>query len=234
MPKLSLLHGVLITCGLIATMILAVLLSGCTPPAAASEAPAATSPVTPPAPNVHVVNSAWEVVREDVLASAKSITSTDELQASIDAYNATHTDDQWRLIYGDVPPIAEAPTVDAYIVTCDTHELATEYHDIARADLVARRDAWRLQVEVSGAEMGSECVLYVDNVPPAPIPVTPPDPYVTYAIYALDAGDVVLYEEHPAAADYGTRLYAWNLTIEVQNTTDPAHPWHIVTGRLWP
>jgi hypothetical protein len=200
----------------------AMFLFGCTPPAVVE------------APNVHVVNSAWEIVREETLARA--IESTDELQEEIDAYNSANTDDQWRLIYGDVPGIEDAPTADAFIVFADTHEISSQYIGIERKDLLDRRTTWRLQVELDSSSTGRPCVLYVDNVPPAPVVVVPEpvDPYVAYAIYVLDSSGAVLWEEHPAAGEYAGRLYAWRLSVEVQNAGSPDDPWTLITGRLWP
>jgi hypothetical protein len=183
--------------------------------------------------NVRIVNSAWRVVRE---ATVRSITSTDDLEADVDAYNMAHTDDQWRIIYGEVPPIEAAPTADAFIVTGDTHEPTNTYLGIQRSDLEARRATWRLQVELDSAAAGRPCVLYVDNVPPAPVVVAPApvDPYVAYAIYVLDKSGAVLWEEHPDADQYAARLAAWRLSIEVQNAGHPADPWTLVTGRVYP
>ena len=215
---LSVLLSVVLAVGIILCFVLA--LSSCTPPDAL------------PVANVHVVNSAWQVVRE---ATVRALTSTDDIQADIEAYNAAHTDDQWRLIYGEVPPIEAAPTADAFIVTADTHEPTNTYLGIQRADLSERRATWRLQVDLDSASSGRPCVLYVDNVPPAPAPPPPPpDPWVLYAIYVVDASGAVLWEEHPEAGDYGARLRAWGYTVELHNLESPADPWSVVTGRLWP
>lgn len=207
--------------GVVAGLSFVLTLVGCTPAAAFQL----------PSPNVRVVNSAWQVVREATLA--REITSTDDLQADVDAYNQSHTDDQWWLIYGEVPPIEAAPTVDAFIVFADTHEVSSKYLGIERADLVARRNMWRLQIDLD-SQGGRPCVLYVDNIPPAPEPVVvvPVDPYVAYAIYVLDSSGAVLWEEHATAEDYATRLNAWRLSCEVQNGAHPEDPWTMVTGRL--
>lgn len=182
-------------------------------------------------PNIHVVNSAWQVVREDHL---RAITSTDELEASVADYNAAHTDDQWRLIYGEVPPIEAAPTADAFIVYADSHDIEAEYRGIQRSDLMERRASWRLQTELDSMTSGRQCVLYVDNIPPAPVPVAPPDPYVLYACYVVDSAGAVVYEEHPAADGYAAVARAYSLEVELHNATTTGDPWTFVTGRVWP
>jgi hypothetical protein len=234
---------ILTGCGIVALWAL-LFLVGCadaTPkkPDASPVAPVATPdpPPAAPAANVHIVNSAWKVVREEYIASrvSASINSDAGLQAEVTAYNSTHTDDQWRLIYGDVPPIEAAPTADAFIVYADTHDVEQEYRDISRADLSDRRASWRLQVDLDSVTSGRACILYVDNVPPAPTPPAPVNPYVQYAIYVVDvATGEIVNEEHPAAGDYAARLRAWMYNCELRAITNPEDPWQIVTGRLWP
>ena len=193
---------------------------------------ACSVPLAPETPNVHVVNSAWQVVREDVVG--RTVSSTDSLEADVADYNAAHTDDQWRIIYGDVPPIEAAPTADAFIVYADSHDIEAEYRGIQRADLMERRASWRLQTELDSATSGRACVLYVDNVPPAPVPVAPPDPYVLYACYVVDSAGAVVYEEHPAADGYAAVARAYSLEVELHNATTSGAPWTFVTGRMWP
>ncbi len=205
-------------------LVLAFSLSGCTPPVFEI-------------PNVHVVDTSWRVVREDHLAGRMaSITTTAGIEAEIAEYNATHTDDQWRLVFGDVPPIEAAPTADAYIVYADTHEVESEYLNIARAEVVERRAAWRLQAELESVTSGRLCVLYVDNVPPAPTPPEQVDPYVQYALYivVVGTGEIVV-EEHATAESFATRLRALTYDVELHNILSPAEPaWALVSGRLWP
>ena len=158
-------------------------------------------PVPVGKPNVFIVNSGWKVVAEGTLATSRALDSVESLQAQVDEYNATHTDDQYFLIEGEVPPIEEAPLVDIYIVTPDTHDVVKEQLDFSRVDFVEYRNLWQFDAAACAG------VLYVDNIPPPPIPVIDPRPdYEKYAIYLLAADGSIVFETH--CEDWAENLYA--------------------------
>ena len=181
--------------------------------------------VTPPPANVRIYNSAWDVVRSDTLQ--RSITSTADLEAYVEEYNASNTDDQLFLIEGEeVVPIEEAPNADAYIVDYTTHDIIAEYLDWPRIDLSDRRELWRFQAMASGG------VLYVDRVPPPPIPVIDDRPaYEKYALYLIytDTG-IIKYEEHPETeAEFIERRAVYELQVMADGGLT-----YMVAGRLYP
>ncbi|MBU1081610.1 MAG: hypothetical protein KKB59_14095 [Spirochaetes bacterium] len=190
--------------------------------------PPVVEPDNPPAPvpNVRVYTSAWEIVAEEYIASARDLTSADALKESVDIYNSTHTDDQRFFVEGEeVIPIEEAPNVDAWIVTRDTHAILSEYLDWPRVDLVERRDIWRYQAQCDGG------VLYVDNIPPAPIPTVDERPvYEKYALYLVTADGVILYEEHPLTEE---EFIIRRDIFETQARSD-GNGEYVIAGRLYP
>lgn len=174
---------------------------------------------TGPAPNVHIVNTIWETVYETTL-SERGIDSVDFLITMRDEYNAAHTDDQWQIIYGDVPPAAAAPAADAYIVAASLDTLA-EYHGLARTDLATRREVLRTQAAEDGG------TLYIDKAPPEPPPVI--TDYERYALYLVAADGTILYEEHLTAETFPARLAVYQLQAQ-----QDGHGEYVVYGRLYP
>lgn len=198
-----------------------------------------TEPSATPEPvNLRVYDSAWAVVIEASVARSRELDSDDAIATQVDAYNTAHTDDQWRILYGEeAVPVTNAPDATVYIVDAASHEVYFQ-DEVPRADLEERREAWRLSVDAWSDDRGQlvDAALYVDNVPPAPVIIaTPaPDPYVIYALYCIDRAGAIMCEDHPTAEDYPRRLGDFRLTVECQNTFHPDDPWELITGRLYP
>ena len=178
-------------------------------------------------PNVRLYNSAWEIVQEGTVARSKAVTTIQSYAEYAEAYNLAHTDDQLFIVEGEeIVPIEDAPPADAYIVAPDTHDIIKEYLDWPRSDIADRREIWRIQAMADGG------VLYVDRVPPPPIPIIDDRPaYEKYALYLIytDSG-IIKYEEHPETeAEYLERRPMY----ELQATADGGLT-YVVAGRLYP
>lgn len=154
---------------------------------------------------VVVVNSAWEPVSvpgAKALSGAKAL-DEDTAAAYVEAYNAANTEDQ-LFIYpeGELPPVEEAPLVDAFICRPTDHGIIHAYLDWPRVDLVERRETWRAQTY---ADAG---VLYVDHIPE----VVPPPPeapaFERFACYLIAPDASIAGEDHCAgweAAGYASQ-----------------------------
>ena len=185
---------------------------------------------TEPVPNVRLYNSAWEIVQEgyvEVRAVSRSVTTIQSYADYAEEYNLTHTEDQLFLIEGEeIVPIEEAPAADAYIVDATTHDIISEYLDWPRVDLSDRREIWRFQAMASGG------VLYVDRVPPPPIPIIDDRPaYEKYALYLIyTENGIIKYEEHPETEEeYLSRRAVYELQVMADGGTT-----YMVAGRLYP
>jgi hypothetical protein len=193
-------------------------------PAPVVEVVPAPAPAT--IPNVRVYNSAWEIVQEGYV-SARAVTTIQSYADYVAAYNEKTIDDQFFLIEGEeIIPIEEAPAADAYIVDPVTHDIIKEYLDWPRADIADRREVWRFQAQ---ADAG---VLYVDRVPPPPIPVVDERPaYEKYALYLVytDSG-LIKYEEH---LETEAEFIARRAVYETQAYADGGLT-YVVSGRLYP
>jgi hypothetical protein len=182
---------------------------------------------TEPLVNVRVYNSAWEIVQEGYVASSKAITTIQSYADYAEAYNLAHTDDQLFVIEGvEVVPIEEAPAAAAYIVDSLTHDIIKEYLDWPRVDISERRELWRFQAMADGG------ILYVDRVPPPPVPVIDDRPayekYALYLVYTFDGS--IKYEEHPETEEeYLTRKALYELQVMADGGTT-----YLVAGQLYP
>jgi hypothetical protein len=179
-----------------------------------------------PIPNVRVYNSAWQIVQEGYVQQSRAVTTIKSYTDYVAEYNEANTDDQFFLIEGeDIILIENAPPCDAYIVEPATHDIIREYIDWPRADLIERRELWRFQAMADGG------VLYVDRVPPPPIPVIDDRPaYEKYALYLIytDTG-IIKYEEHPETEEeYLLRRPMYELQVMADGGTT-----YLVAGRLY-
>jgi hypothetical protein len=212
--------------------LLAVFALGCTSPVP----PVAISPVVSPPtaqtkPNRHIYNSAWQIVGQAYVATnAKDLTSDAALADQVAAYNAAHDDDQYFLVNGEEVPIADAPPANLFVVKATTYELCAEIDNVPRIDLVTNRESCRLQCQMYG-----DAIMFVDKVPPAPIPVidTRTD-YEKYAIYlvlnpdGIESADDILYETHTTADLYLPTLGSYNQQAQMTPGS------YVVTGRIYP
>jgi hypothetical protein len=178
-------------------------------------------------PNVRIYNSAWEIVQEGRIETSRAVTTIQSYTDYAAEYNAAHIDDQLFIIEGeDIIPIEDAPAADAYIVETATHDIIRSYLSWPRADISDRRDIWRFQAMADGG------VLYVDRIPPPPIPIVDDRPafekYALYLIYTID--DTIKYEAHmPTEADFITERAVY----ETQVRADGGFT-YLVAGRLYP
>ncbi len=171
-----------------------------TPPAVVTETP--DEPDTPPPPaedttrKVFVVNSSWQVVYETAV-NARAVDTIEMTEADVIEYNSTHTDDQYFILYDEVPPIEESPLIDVFIVKPSDYSISSEYIDTERSDYVDRKSTYQLQAYAEGG------ILYVDNIPPMPIPVIDlRTDYEKYALYLIAADGSILGEEHCSDTDW--------------------------------
>jgi len=180
-------------------------------------------------PNVRIYNSAWEIVQEGYVATAQSraVTTIQSYAEYAEEYNLAHTDDRLFVVEGEeIILIEDAPPADAYIVEPTTHDIIREYLDWPRVDLVERREIWRFQTMADGG------VLYVDRVPPPPVPVIDTRPayekYALYLIYTID--DTIKYEEHPETeAEFLERRPMYELQVAADGGLT-----YLIAGRLYP
>lgn len=183
--------------------------------------------VSTPMVNVRIYNSAWEIVQEGYVERSRAVTTIQSYEDYAAEYNLKNTEDQLFIIEGEeIIPIEDSPPVDAYIVEPTTHDIMYEYLDWPRVDLVERRELWRWWTEASGG------VLYVDRIPPPPIPVIDTRPaYEKYALYLIytDTG-IIQYEEHPESEqEYLERRSMYLLQESADGGTT-----YVISGRLYP
>lgn len=184
---------------------------------------------------VYVKNSKWETVKTaEVIIPARAAITEADLEAEIIAYNLAHTDDQLTSLETDVP-LAESPLIDIYMVNRTTHEINEQFLDWDRVDYVTRYDTFLLQAS------GTNSVIYVDNIPPAPPTVvdTRPD-YEKYAIYLVAATGAIMFEEHCADIDWAAggsasliEYYRLRVSMLELEARGQGHGVYVVAGRLY-
>lgn len=188
-------------------------------------APAAPAP-TIPVPNVRVYNSAWEIVQEGYVASSRAVTTIQSYADYVAEYNERSLDDQMFIVEGEaIIPIEDAPPADAYIADPVTHDIIKQYLDWPRVDLAERREIWRFQAQADGG------VLYVDRVPPPPVPVIDTRPaYEKYALYLVYTADnSIKYEEHlETEEEYLERKRIYELQVSADGGLT-----YMVAGQLY-
>ena len=199
-----------------------------------------TSPVTVVTQSRTVMNSMWKDVTPTV--SKYLARGAVNLDSSVADYNATHIDDQWFIVDGEVPDLDHAPPAQAYIVDPDTHAPLIDssgnpysYTDWPRKQLVENYTGWVHYAESSGG------VLYIDVIPPAPIPPTAEQLYAKYSIYVIDSAGAILYEFHCDVVPDGfpgftvkqyfsTMLTHANLIVQ---TDGNGLGWSVVSGQVY-
>jgi hypothetical protein len=189
--------------------------------------------ITPPPANVRIYNSAWQVIRADRIES-RNITSTADLEAYVEEYNAANIDDQLFLIEGEAEvPIEQAPNADAWIVDATSYDIVEEYLSVPRVQLETDRELWRLQLRNVG-----NALLFVDRIPPRPEPPAVVPDYEKYACYLIDETGAVIFETHcedwqEAGYPDIAACFAWYSWAVRQDALSNAG-WSYVTGRLYP
>lgn len=222
-------------------LLIAVIILACTPAVTVKPVEETPEPAV-----LYVYDSAWNLRDlSAALPSARDLTVPASLQAFVDEYNETHTDDQLTITEEEVP-VEEAPTCELWIVDATTYEVKIThdpwgneipYHltGLPRSEVYDRREAWRLDCIGVGNGM-----LFVDRDPPAPIPppVEPVDDrpdYEKYALYLFDATGALIAEDHcEDIGDYPSKLAYFNARKEAYAMDCVAHPgWTYIAGRLW-
>jgi hypothetical protein len=200
-------------------------LSGCSQPTKST-----------PKQTIHIVNSLWQPIDPSTLtgagsqdvarALARDVVDSD-LIAAIASYNNLNTDDFLRL-YTDTPPaIADAPTVNVFIVNPVTYAVNMEQDNIPRQELIDNAAGWK--IDAAGQ------ILFIDHVPPAPIITPPASNYAYYAIYDIDAQGHIQYEDHCGyridesfhqedIGDYASADTYWTYRRQALNTEAQVNP----------
>lgn len=223
-------------------MMIAAAVIGCTPviePDPVEEEPETVT--------LYVYDSSWTLreVSTALPAASRDLSVPASLQAFVDDYNESHTDDQLFISEEEVP-VEEAPTCELWIVDATTYEVKITrdpwgnqipYHltGLPRSEVYDRREAWRLDCIGVGNGM-----LFVDREPPAPIPppVEPVDDrpdYVKYALYLFDETGALVAEDHcEDFYDYPSKKDYFNARKEAYAMDCVAHPgWTYIAGELW-
>jgi hypothetical protein len=196
---------------------------------------------------VYVLNTKWEVVRNENMSRA--IESTDLLKEEVEAHNKDTINDKWYLYVGSYPEIKDSPNCDIFIVdkvtyipvavdngVGGTYELT--WNDYPRQSMVAHLENWRHDAQMYNA------LLYIDVIPPPPVIVEPTkeDLYAKYTINVIGFSGALIHAEHCSEMDltdwhctrdeyFAKRIAAWNFDIMYNATYDD--PWHMVTGKLY-
>lgn len=152
-----------------------------------------------------VYDSYWNLVMQSTAAASKEIQVFDsgDIQAQVDAYNKAHTTSQF-FIESDATDIADAPPAMVYIVKPDTHELIKVFTDVPRSEFVTNAAQIDLECRADGG------VMYVDNVPPAPIPA---DTTYKYYIYLIGSDGSVLFSTQTTADMFDITLRSYYATV---------------------
>jgi hypothetical protein len=202
-----------------------------------------------------VMNSLWQVVPMETINAAGRSLSRDfyiNLEENVAAYNASHIDDQWFIVDGEIPGIDLAPAAQIYVVdpithiplTYDNEGVATplSYTNWPRAQLVSNYIAWTKYAQDYGG------ILYIDVIPPAPIIDIPTAEqiYAEHSIYVIDCLGNIISEEHCSLTFiqsdwpgwtldtfFVARVNAWGYNVNYMNDGEN-RPWTEISGRLYP
>lgn len=126
--------------------------------------------------------------------------SSEDLENIVETLNETSIDNQYFISTEDVP-VEEGPLCNVFFINeYDPYDEAGPDDDwieldrcenVDRAEVKANRLLWEMQARNIGA------VLYIDKVPPKPIPPEDPrTPYEKYSVYLINSYGEILYEEH--------------------------------------
>jgi hypothetical protein len=209
-----------------------------------------TNPVLTNTNKVSVLNSSWQIVKQDNLNSTKGIDSIDALKSEVDTYNSTHINDQWFIVQGDVPAIEESPLCNIYIVDKITHEVIhfsdgvggqiyLRWENWPRSQFVGNKAGWQIDANAYQADM------YVDVIPPAPIAIieTPEQLYAKYSLYIINNVGQIKFELHCTEIPEGwsgvpVQEYFRQMhnayALELSNGINaPDGPWTLIQGQVY-
>lgn len=172
----------------------------------------------------YIYNSNGELV-----ATPETVQSRGDLSAIdaayVEQYNATHTDDQLRVLDAETPIDEQAPAKITFAYA-DTNEVWSIWPALERSAVKGNRDGWALQIDIESMKAGRACVLYVDKDPP-PIK-DPPLPNLWVALVNTTTGEVFYSEYWPTTAEANSRYSSMQLQAEINN----AHPESMGAG-VW-
>jgi hypothetical protein len=196
-----------------------------------------------------ILNSLWQVVPSNTVSSYSRSLARDvgivNLDASVALYNASHTDDQWFIVDGQIPGIDQAPPCDIFIVDPITHDVLTdtagnlmEHTNWPRAQLVSNYAGW---VTDANAAAG---VLYIDVIPPAPTPPTADQAYAAKQVYVINNVGAIKYHYDCSVVPsawlpdtptqyFSTMLSEANLICQSDGVGQPDSPWTVVSGQVY-
>jgi len=217
--------------------LLLVLLVACTPAITpAPEIITVTETITtevPPAANLRVYDSPWNIVAEEYIADSRAITTDALLSAYVEEYNAANTDSQLFIITGvELVPVEYAPKVNAWIVAPGNYARLRTYVNQSRADLSTLRELWRTEAATLGG------ILYIDRLPPDEIIPVVKTAYELYALYVIDPTGAIYAETHCEEwAEWGyasqADLYATMLPLYRLEAQQHGAGWTCIAGEIY-
>jgi hypothetical protein len=155
---------------------------------------------------IWVYDSYWHLIMQSTeAANSKDIEVYDsgDIQSKIDAYKAANPTTGVFVEDSDTD-IADAPDAIVYIVKPDTHEWIKVFTGVPRSMFVTNAAQIQLECEADGG------VMYIDVVPPAPIPADPT--YKDY-IYLIASDGSVLFSTQTTGALFYPTLQSYYLTV---------------------
>ena len=190
----------------------------------------------------YVVDSFWKTVKSVPFTGSRTLDSS--VQAGVDAFNASNNANQEQILIDTVPPIAQSPLANVFIVNASTHAVIEDYTDtplgaevpnggpIDRSTLMDRIGLWNQQALNDGG------VLFIDKVPDLAAPIvdlrTDTEKYIIYIIQANGHIDYTCDLAAAWNADhqgmtivqmYNTQITQWVPAVLIQNPGD-----HCITG----
>jgi hypothetical protein len=152
-----------------------------------------------------VYDSYWNLIMQSTeAATSKEIQVYDsgDIQSKIDEYKLANPKIDVFVMDAETP-IEEAPEAVVYIVKPDTHEWIKVFTGVPRTMFVTNAAQIDLECRADGGE------LYVDVVPPAPLPA---DETYKYYIYLIAEDGSVLYSTQTTEElFYGTLTLAYQM-----------------------
>ena len=209
-------------------------LAACSMPTGTDKIASASSATTAAfKPVAYVYNSTWENISLSDLASkvaskgisakglAKDTTSDytlDDVKTAVATYNSATTDDQ-LFVETEETSVAESPNANAYIILATTHKVVDTFLDRPRTEFVTDKRLWDSQLLCDQVNNGgAECLLYVDNTPPAEIVYVPPEPKLWVALLDMTS-KTVYYSEHFDTEAEAIHEYQFCIVPQVTSNT---------------
>jgi hypothetical protein len=169
---------------------------------------------------IWVYDSYWNLIMQSTEAAASKgiqVYDSGDIQAEIDEYKAANPT-VGVFVEDAETPIEEAPEAVVYIVNPTTHDLIKVLTGVPREMFVTNAAQFELDCRAVGG------VMYIDSVPPPPLPV---DETYKYYIYLIAEDGTVLFSTQATEELFYLTLQAYY--AEVYN-----HPGsRVVHGELY-